>query len=136
MLTDDLMERLKTRAGDPATRTDRYDQPGGRRLFGGVFETRVVSVDGTAPAAPDPLPAPAESKDVRDAETRLGRELPADLKQLYTSIANGGFGPGEGLASLDVMADRYLALCAEPQGEGWPALAEAPAADHADHPGC
>lgn len=53
----------------------------------------------------------------------LGFALPEDLKQLFTSVADGGFGPGAGLGSLAEIAARYRALRAEPQGEGgqmWP----------------
>jgi hypothetical protein len=49
--------------------------------------------------------------------------LPEDLRQLYTEVANGGFGPGGGLASLKELTGRYRALLVDPPGEGgqgWP----------------
>ena len=124
MLSDDLLHRLRARAADPATRTDSYTPPQGRSFFGGAFQTRTINLDGSPVADPAPLPAPATDTDIATAETRLGFSFPIDLAQLYRSVANGGFGPGDGLAPLDAMTDRYLAFRAEPmgpEGEPWPA---------------
>ena len=124
MLSDDLLHRLRARAADPATRTDSYTPPQGRSFFGGAFQTRTINLDGSPVTDPAPLPAPATDTDIAIAEARLGCSFPTDLAQIYRSVANGGFGPGDGLAPLDAMADRYLAFRAEPmgpEGEPWPA---------------
>ena len=71
----------------------------------------------------DLLP-PASSEDIAAAESVLGFPLPDDLTQLYTSVANGGFGPGVGFLSLAEVAARYQEFRSEPQGPGdemWPA---------------
>jgi len=47
-----------------------------------------------------PLPRPAAASELAKAESRLGYELPLLLKILYTEIANGGFGPGEGFLGV------------------------------------
>ena len=123
MLTDELLDRLGSRAADPRTRTDGYVRSEGRSHFGGAFQTHTIHLDGTTLPDPPPLPAPATAAEVAAAERRLGIALPADLKPLYLRIANGGFGPGDGLSPLDRMADRNLALRAAPQGmegENWP----------------
>ena len=70
----------------------------------------------------DLLP-PASQEDVAAAESALGFALPEDLKQLYTSIANGGFGPSVGFLSLAEVSARYRDLRSDPQGpcdEVWP----------------
>jgi hypothetical protein len=43
---------------------------------------------------------PARPKDVAAAEAKLGFALPHSLRQLYTEIGNGGFGPFLGLIPL------------------------------------
>lgn len=43
---------------------------------------------------------PATADDVADAEHQLGYPLPDLLRRLYTEVADGGFGPGGGIASL------------------------------------
>ena len=124
MLSDDLLHRLRSRAADPETRTDSYVAGQGRSFFGGAFETRTISLDGSPVPDPAPLPPPATDTDIATAEARLGFPLPADLAHLCRAIANGGFGPGDGLAPLNAMADRYLAFRSEPmgpEGEPWPA---------------
>lgn len=76
------------------------------------------------PGAPGELPPPAPDAAIAAAESALGRPLPADLKQLYGAIADGGFGPGTGFLSLTALAAQYRAFRAEPQGPGdeaWPA---------------
>ena len=44
---------------------------------------------------------PATPTNVRNAEAAIGRELPGFLGQLYTEVANGGFGPDYGLLGID-----------------------------------
>jgi hypothetical protein len=43
---------------------------------------------------------PATPEQVRDSERLLGFELPTVVRQLYTLVANGGFGPDSGLLGL------------------------------------
>jgi hypothetical protein len=73
--------------------------------------------------APHDLLPPASREDITAAESALGVLLPEDLKQLYTTIANGGFGPGVGFPPLAELPIRYRDFCSEPQGpcdEMWP----------------
>lgn len=44
---------------------------------------------------------PTTSASVAAAETKLGFRLPDLLRDIYTQVANGGFGPGYGLIGLD-----------------------------------
>ena len=125
MISDDLIERLKKRAADPETRTDALPVSGSTFGAGPLqMKTVVVGLDGKTPPGPGPLPSPASPQEIGNVEEVIGVKLPEDLKQLYRVIANGGFGPHGGLASLTEIADRYRQLCAEPQGEAgdpWPA---------------
>jgi len=67
------------------------------------------------------LPLPATDEVLDRAETRLGFSLPIALRQLYGGGADGGFGPGPGLLSIDRVADRFLAVQAEvPRTQRWP----------------
>ena len=45
------------------------------------------------PNAAEHLPPPASLAVVVAAETKLGFALPSELRELYLSLANGGFGP-------------------------------------------
>jgi hypothetical protein len=96
MLSTDLISRLKSRAASPDTRTDTPSRAPETSYLGGAF----TIIRGT-----------------------LGFALPEELKQLYREVANGGFGPSGGLASLERVAERYRYLLANPPGEGgqeWP----------------
>jgi hypothetical protein len=44
---------------------------------------------------------PANLKSLESAEAKLGFSLPCLLRDIYTQVANGGFGPGYGLIGLD-----------------------------------
>jgi hypothetical protein len=44
---------------------------------------------------------PASELVVEDSETRLEFRLPPLLRELYTQVANGGFGPGYGIFGLE-----------------------------------
>lgn len=46
-------------------------------------------------------PAPATPAQVRDTERRLGFRLPVAVRQVFSLVANGGFGPGYGLLGLE-----------------------------------
>jgi hypothetical protein len=125
MLSSDLIARLRSRAADPKSRTDAPDTTPETSFFGGVFKTVRVPI-GDAPAppiSPPPLSPPASAEEIATAQAMLGLALPDDLKQLYTEVANGGFGPSGGLASLEEATKLYLDLIANPHGERgqkWP----------------
>jgi hypothetical protein len=81
----------------------------------------LMSMGGEA-AGPQPLPPAPSEAELKQAEAAIGRPLPDEVKQLY-AIADGGFGPGEGLLSLAELADRYGELTREPYGpagQDWP----------------
>jgi hypothetical protein len=79
-----------------------------------------VRFGGKAPSAT--LPEPPDEARLAAAENRIGRLLPQELRQLY-SIADGGFGPGDGLFPLKEMVSRYVEMTCEPfgpLGQPWP----------------
>ena len=67
--------------------------PDGPIRFGGKAPARELS------AAPD------EAR-LAEAERRIGRPIPPELRQLY-AIGDGGFGPGGGLLGLGELVARY-----------------------------
>lgn len=119
---DTLIEKLRARAWDPGLRFDAANVPaawmteryGSERLE--QIQDDIVSygMDGTielkaqaqevsayyAGAPRGPLFPPATLAEVEDAECRIGRRLPDLLRRVYTEVADGGFGPDSGLASL------------------------------------
>ena len=68
-----------------------------------------------------PSPAPAAALDA--AEARLGFPLPASLRRIYSEVANGGFGPGGGLLSVERAVASYVEMTSNPWGpqQVWPA---------------
>jgi hypothetical protein len=81
------------------------------------------------------LPEPATPAALSQAEAVIGTALPPVLRRAYLEIADGGFGPGEGLLSLDeVIAARAELQRGEvlPRGRRWPD-GLIPVVDH--HPG-
>ncbi|MFE5676340.1 hypothetical protein ACFQ7B_06365 [Streptomyces erythrochromogenes] len=119
---DALIARLRARAWDPGLRFDRATLPAAwiRERYGADHMDRISSdilsygSDGTvqlasrreevaahfAEAPRGPLIAPLSRADVDEAERRIGRRLPRLLRRVYTEVADGGFGPDGGLASL------------------------------------
>ena len=78
---------------------------------------------GTAMTTPvdTPLSGPATPKSLERAERQLGFTLPPTLRQLYVEVADGGFGPGSGLLSIERVAERYLSVQEEaPRNQRWP----------------
>ena len=70
------------------------------------------------------VPPPASGEKIAEAEAALGFALPDELKQLYARVADGRFGPGQGLYSLDELVREYKDFTSEPfgpQGQPWPA---------------
>jgi hypothetical protein len=68
------------------------------------------------------LPPPATPEALDRVEWSLGFELPRTLRTVYGEVANGGFGPGYGLVSIERMAAEYNELCdvMPPTGHPWP----------------
>ena len=69
------------------------------------------------------LGQPATEAALAHADDQLGFALPEPLRQLLR-IADGGFGPGDGLLSVARTLSLYRKLTAKPQGPGaehWPA---------------
>ncbi|MET9639854.1 SMI1/KNR4 family protein [Streptomyces virginiae] len=119
---DALIDRLRARAWDPGLRFDRATVPAAwiRERHGADHMERIrphllsYGSDGTvqlpsqrqevadhfAEAPRGPLFAPLTRADVDEAERRIGRRLPGLLRRVYTEVADGGFGPDGGLASL------------------------------------
>jgi hypothetical protein len=119
---DVLIEKLRARACDPGRRFDTADVPalwiseryGSARLEQRRDVIRGYCSDGTvqlksdveevavyyADAPRGPLFPPLSMADLEKAEHRIGRRLPELLRRVYTEVANGGFGPDSGLASL------------------------------------
>jgi hypothetical protein len=71
-----------------------------------------------------PLPAPADPATIGRAEAALGVSLPPFLSRVYAEIANGGFGPGDGLLGLGEAIAAYARMRTGadlPRGRSWPA---------------
>lgn len=75
-MVEDFINSIKNRAFSLASRTDMAD------------------------IAPVELPSVATAAEIADAEKYMGIAFPELLGTLFTSIANGGFGPGYGLIGL------------------------------------
>ena len=74
-------------------------------------------------AAPSVQPGPADDAWITTVEGRLGVSLPTALRRVYAEVADGGFGPGEGLLPLSQVATQYEELRAPgmmPRGRSWP----------------
>ncbi|WP_405445227.1 hypothetical protein [Streptomyces erythrochromogenes] len=119
---DALIARLRARAWDPGLRFDTAELPAAwiREHYGADHMDRIGSdiraygSDGTvelasrreevaayfADAPRGPLFAPLSRAVVDEAERTIGRRLPLLLRRVYTEVADGGFGPDGGLASL------------------------------------
>src|SRR5262249_9212556 len=69
-----LLEAIRARASDPERQSDM--------------------------APWSPLPAPATAGELAAAESRLGFPVPPVIRRVYADVANGGFGPGHGLAGI------------------------------------
>jgi len=73
--------------------------------------------------ATEPAPPPASAAQVEEARARLGIALPDILCRFYLEVADGGVGPDSGLLPVGAVADTYVELLSEPQGEleePWP----------------
>lgn len=150
-LDDKLLARIRERAADPDRRTSASGiqaqavdigsllaQVGGGQAaalqgFMGQFAEVMKGFGVVNPMPvgdratgrdPMPLPPPATAEHIAQAEAELGFEIPAALRALYLDIADGGFGPGDGLYSVADLAGQYRDMTDEPfgpQGQPWPA---------------
>ena len=68
------------------------------------------------------LPPPATQQELDRVETSLGFGLPPALRRVYGEVANGGFGPGYGLVSIERVPAEYEELreVMPPTGHEWP----------------
>ncbi|MGD8486729.1 MAG: SMI1/KNR4 family protein, partial [Chloroflexota bacterium] len=69
------------------------------------------------------LPGGVDVTALDRAEALLGRQLPTSFRRIYGEFADGGFGPGSGLMSLETMTTTYAELMADPpapRGLHWP----------------
>jgi hypothetical protein len=69
------------------------------------------------------LPAPADEATIAAAEARFGVRLPPALRRVYAEVADGGFGPGEGLLPLSLVVrqlDELRSPGMMPEGRTWP----------------
>ena len=89
---DTLVEQLRSRAADPARHTEI--RPGGLGAIVGKLSLGGLGFGRGGG------PRPASPADVRAAGEALGVTLPPFLVRLYTEVADGGFGPEEGLLPL------------------------------------
>ena len=110
--TDPLIARLNERAHDPKRAADEV---------GSVRDDKGRPVPRVA--AP-----PATDQEIAAAEKRLAFSLPPLLRQVYSEVGNGGFGPGAGLFGLPASAQdekdsavgRYFELRRPPSKLPWP----------------
>jgi SMI1 / KNR4 family (SUKH-1) len=127
-----LIKRIRGRIGDDARRTGDGDfqrmpaefkrrrhaeQPLFVQALNGWLGS---SIEEPAPLKPiEPLSEAAVAK----VEKSLGFRLPAELRQLYLEIGDGGFGPYNGIRRLSNWAKDYQKLLAElpaERGREWP----------------
>ncbi len=70
------------------------------------------------------LPSPANDATIAAAESALGVPFPASLRRVYAEVADGGFGPGDGLLPLARIVAQHRGLRSPgmmPRGREWPA---------------
>jgi len=152
-LPNELIERVRARSADPERRTHNSGLSAHATDIGsllgqmGLGDDQMQSMQGmmgqlseimkgfgviapmpvgdrAAPPPAEPLAPPPGGEDFAETETALGFALPTALKQLYATIGDGGFGPGDGLFSLAEMVAQYRDMTDEPAGptgQLWPA---------------
>ena len=67
MLSSDLIDRIRSRAADPKSRTDALDATPETSFFGGAFKTVRVRL-GEPSTDPAALPPPASAEDIATAQ--------------------------------------------------------------------
>jgi hypothetical protein len=94
----------------------------GRVDEAGVERARELERDMSTPA-PMVLPAPADEPSIAAAESALGVALPLAVRRVYAEVADGGFGPGEGILPVAEVVRTWSELRAPgsmPRGQAWP----------------
>lgn len=122
-LSSEFINRLIERIAEAGGRTDAPEAGSTKSYLGGAFETRRVPLGAGSAAGPAPLAPPATNDQILAAREALGFAIPVDLEQIYLQVADGGFGPADGLAPLREVARRYRHLIElSPFGDGssWP----------------
>ena len=125
-LSQDLLDRIQQRASNADTRNELPPSVRGKTVETKWISVAPINLGGTPrdrDDSADALASPADDAVVTDAETKLGFQLPEPLRQLFTRIANGGFGPYSGFLPLQDMVTTYLSLREEPpgpRGQKWP----------------
>jgi hypothetical protein len=128
---EDLIALLRARAADPDRRTTSRPTASGARVRTMDLGDLLAMVGGaagrlereTSAPAPIVLPAPADPVHAEAIEAQIGVALPSALRRVYMAVADGGFGPGEGILPLSEVARQYQALRAPgvlPRGREWP----------------
>ena len=86
------------------------------------LEQAVRLLRGMKAPAPANDPAPASEPAFAEAEAQLGSRLPDAMRRIYYAVANGGFGPGEGLLPIAAVVAETLKTRSDTQGVGveWP----------------
>jgi hypothetical protein len=77
-----------------------------------------IDMQHLADIRPQPPVSPVE---LAAAEGQLGFELPALVRDLYTHVADGGYGPGYGLARLPEFVQRGREFAEAGAAGPWPA---------------
>ena len=93
---------------------------GGKPMLASVGG-EIVSFGGRA--KPSKAPPPADEARIAALEAKLGFALPAGLRRIYTEVADGGVGPGDGLYSLKQLHAKWREMTDEPvgpRGQKWP----------------
>jgi hypothetical protein len=90
----ELIASIKELANDPRRRT--------------ALAQKLTDLLGQPP--PESLPTRATRKAVQDAEGQMGFPLPLLLRELWTEVGNGGFGPGYGLFGVSVTPGSELSM--------------------------
>jgi SMI1 / KNR4 family (SUKH-1) len=125
-LSQDLIARIRRRASNPDTRNELPPSVRGKTVQTKWISVAPFNLGGTPDEtknSSEALASPADDAVVTDAEARLGFQLPEPVRQLYTQIANGGFGPYSGLLPLQDLVTTYRSLREEPpgpRGQEWP----------------
>lgn len=103
---DLLVERVRARVAASAA---PGDDPGssGVQLAVGRHLIEIPWLSAPRGAEPPPLLPPCEPAAVDRAEGRLGVRFPPLLRLLYTQVAEGGFGPGDGIFGLDRLVEEH-----------------------------
>ncbi len=128
---DDLLRRVRARAAHAGTRTDappttlgRTVQAGGTAAAGADLGKMLRGEADWRPDPPGPLSPPLTQAALANAERQLGLVLPPLLRRLYAEVADGGFGPGNGILKLADVVRTYRKLIKQPpgpRGQKWPA---------------